>query len=710
MIQPQAFRPGWQCHRWNRLFPLALLLLCGGLNAAAQPADPDIPQSSVGDSSLRRFRFGVATGPQFLLFDPLDVYRTGDGCGTFVGDVVRPFGRLYLETPADSLEQFWLTSSLIVRDLSATMQATPVAYPVRKPGGGETEVIKQDRMEMSLLSVGAQIGLLWEVFPNWRVGAAPAIAWLSSSSQQQTEQIVEPLGYVFSETNGNTRPVDGNRIDVNPFQFDFSVWGSVRLPIGERLALQPELGVTLPLVSFSRDIPWSSVALSASIGITYELLVKREIPPSFPPIIDPEPPQPPRPPQPPIATGDSPYLRATITARGIDAEGKEYDNPIIEVEEARWSESIPILPYIFFDSGAATIPGRYQLLADRNAAAAFSADSLIGVTALSLHQQLLNVIGQRLQQNPGVNLSVVGTRSADETANPAQLGRQRALAVRRYLASVWGIDSARIAYTAAPAPASPSSEETAAGRQENRRAELVFSDEAVNAPVVIRRMARVATPPAVFFYPEFVSDSSIAEWIITVRQGSKVLLRFDGDTATGTIQQRKLWSLADLRLTRDLTPILYHLTARDVTGQVTEAEGEFHVSERRKSREEGETEVREFNIVGFSFNQAELLPRHYLQLQEIARQIAPGAQIQIDGYTDLIGDPDRNNRLATQRADNVRDALNGMIVRGSAARPAAIASVGHPPAEHPYDDSLPEGRMLSRMVRLTVSWQAKSEE
>lgn len=700
MTQQQAFRLGQQGRRWDRLLTLACVLLCGALNAAAQPAEPELHQSSVGDSSLRRFRFGMATGPQYLLYDPLDVYRTGNGCGTFIGDVARIFGRLYLETPADSLEQFWLTSSLVVRDLSASMDATPVAYPVRKPGGGETEVVKQDQMEMSLLSVGAQIGLLWEVAPNWRLGAAPAIAWLSSSGQQQTERIVEPLGFVFSETNGNIRPVEGNRVDVNPFQFDFSVWGSARFPIGEHFALQPEFGLTLPLTSYSRDVQWNSIALTASIGITYELLVKREIPPSFPPL-EPELPQPP---QPPISTDTTPYLSATITARGINAEGKEYENPIIEVEEALWSESIPILPYVFFDSGSATIPERYQLISDQNAASAFSTDSLIGVTALSLHQQLLNVIGQRLQQNPGVNLSIVGTRSADETINPDQLSRQRALAVRQYLLTVWGIDSARIAYTASPRPASPSNEETAEGRQENRRAELVFSDEALNAPVVIRRMTRVATPPAVFFYPEFVSDSSIAEWTITVRQGSKILLRFDGDTATGMMQQRKLWSLSDLRLTRDFTPILYHLTARDITGQVAEAEGEFRVTERRKNREERRTEVREFNIVGFNFNQAELLPRHYSQLQEIARQIGPGAQIQIDGYTDLIGDPDRNSRLATQRADNVRDALNGMIVRGNAPRPVSIASIGHLPAEHPYDDTLPEGRMLSRMVRLTVSW------
>ena len=707
MTEWQAFRLGQQGRRWDRLLIVVGVLLCGALDAAAQPAKPKEDQSSVGDSSLRRFRFGLAAGPQVLLYDPLDVYRTGEGCGTFVGDVVRTAGRLYLETPADSLEQFWLTSALVVRDLSARMNATPVAYPVRKPGGGEAEVVKQDRMEMNLLSVGAQIGLLWEVAPNWRVGGAPTIAWLSSSGQTQTEHIIEPLGYVFSETNGETRPVAGNRVGVNPFQFDFSLWGSARFPIGSHLALQPELGVTFPLVSYSRDVQWKSIALTAAIGITYELLVKRELPPPLPPVADPDPPQPPRQ---PVATGAQPYLQATIAARGIDAEGKEYENPIIEVEEALWSESIPILPYIFFDSGSAAIPERYRMLNGREAAAAFSADSLIGVTALSLHQQVLNVVGQRLQQNPGVNLSVVGTRSGDESAHSDQLSRQRALAVRRYLTTVWGIDSARIAYTAAPRPASPSSEETAEGRQENRRAELVFSDEALNAPVVIRRMARVATPPAVFFYPEFISDSSIAQWTITVRQGSKVLLRFDGDTATGMMQQRKLWSLSDLRLTRDFTPITYHLSARDVTGQVAEAEGKFQVAERRRSREEGQTEVKEFNIVGFNFNQAELLPRHYSQLQEIARQIGPGAQIQVDGYTDLIGDPDRNSRLATQRADNVRDALNGMIVRGNAPRPSAIASVGHLPAEHPYDDSLPEGRMLSRMVRLTISWQMSGGE
>jgi outer membrane protein OmpA-like peptidoglycan-associated protein len=243
------------------------------------------------------------------------------------------------------------------------------------------------------------------------------------------------------------------------------------------------------------------------------------------------------------------------------------------------------------------------------------------------------------------------------------------------------------------------------GNQESRRAEFSFSDPRLAGPVIVRRLAKVATPPAVRFYPEIIADTTVAQWGITVYQGNRELLRFDGSSEPGSLIQRRMWSLTDLRVNRDFTSIGYRLDVRDITGQTAEAKGSFKVTERHRVRPVDSTrlELHEYSLVGFDYNSAELLPRHFAQLEALAKTLTAGSEIRIVGYTDKLGDPDRNRQLSLQRAEVVRDAFTRIKARTKGGAGSTIVVQGLGQQDQVFDNDLPEGRILSRRVRITVS-------
>jgi outer membrane protein OmpA-like peptidoglycan-associated protein len=77
----------------------------------------------------------------------------------------------------------------------------------------------------------------------------------------------------------------------------------------------------------------------------------------------------------------------------------------------------------------------------------------------------------------------------------------------------------------------------------------------------------------------------------------------------------------------------------------------------------------------------------------IARRIGPGSRVSVIGYTDRIGKAEHNRTLARQRAERVAALLP----------PAAGIEVrGADQSEAPYTNDTPEGRFLSRTVRIIV--------
>lgn len=721
------------------------------LPASAQKTSPDSLTVASSPVSPRYLRFGalVALGLSAHSVN-LPIYQGSPDCGIFTDQANgSSFARFSFETPLFPSLGLALTTGAILQSRSVGLAETFNTLS-RHPDGRLDQVVTQHRLDASIVGYGPFAGLLWEPGPNLRFGVAPAFLFLSANDVRQYEEIVAPFGAVFTETNDYQRPTDrGGELQFSSQGVELSFWTGATFSIGKHLRLMPEIGASFLLTSLEQSTPWKTTTGYFGVGLAWQKdrtpetptqpdriaavpdvpATKTDAVPEIPPAVVETPSE-------PIAENGGENGRedgapaetdtvvpgaktasgfwVEISAVGIDQKNVEYANPVIEVREAPWSQSIPLIPYIFFDSGSSAIPARYTLFHTAAEADRFNTDSLIGLTPVSLHRHLLNVLGQRLRARPEVAVTIVGTTSEEEGKSPQEqqmLAEQRGQAVQHYFREIWGIDERRITVIAGR-PTNPSSEETADGRGENRRAEFLFDGESLARPVVVERLARIASPPAIKFYPRLYKDSgatvNVVDWHITVVQGEKELLRIEGAKNDSLTFERKYWSLGDMRITRDLTPIRYRLEVQDANGQIAAAENSFTVREHTTRLPEEDSdlnlEITEFLLVGFAYNSAELRPAHIAEIHEIARTAEMGAWVDVTGFTDRVGDASRNYELAMERAQVVVDTLGA--VRSRLSLPeipiAAVRGFGRA-GEGIFDNNFPEGRIFSRMVRVTVN-------
>jgi outer membrane protein OmpA-like peptidoglycan-associated protein len=649
----------------------------------------------VEDTSIRHIRLGAAPGVGW------NFYKASfpSVCAEFQDATARGAGfTLFFEVPPfGSLPSLLFSSHLRALNLSADFASGLTAYQGSKVDQNGQRVFytinKQQHFKSGITGVGLSVGPLWKLdflpLPGLRLGPEITAIALQQGRLEQTEEIVGSANDVFAGGEGQSRPVDGARLTLNPFALDAGLSLGMMIQLDRRWSIYPEVRGNLLLTSLAKDFDWKGGSILMSLGAAYDFAPEPDSTPQPPPVEQPPPPH-------------SPYLAATITARGIDKEGKEYADPVIEIEEAPWVDIVPIIPYVFFDRGSSTIPARYVQLAGREEADRFSVDSLERISPLDIHWQGLNVLGSRLRQHPEADVTVSGGISSDEDEGES-LALERAGAIRRYLTEIWGIDPTRI--RVASDSVGLSSEATEDGRQENRRAELNFTNNGITGPVVIRRTARVASPPAILFYPDIVADTTVAAWNITIFQGDKDLLRFEGTGQRQSLRQNRSWSLSDLRVNRDLSDVGYRLDVVDVVGTRAFAEGSFRVAERVTERNDSlaHRQLIEFGLVGFNYNSADLLPVHRNRLLEVADSITDGVQIRIAGYTDRMGDPGHNRELALARAQTVSDALQSTLQNLHRPLPVILSVEGLGGDNPPFNNDLPEGRILSRMVQITIS-------
>ncbi len=639
----------------------------------------------------------------------LDIYQGFSGCGVFSeGVVIRPEGRFYLERPLFEVAGIPvdLYTALSWQDRSIALSER-FSAPGRTSSGEDRTIVTRHRYEASMIGLGALLGLAVEPIPGVRLGAAPSLHFVADGESRQYEEIVSPLGATFTDTELTERPVDRNgELIYRSFVPGLSLWGGLRVPVSRDFGLQPEIGADFDLLPIEESYDWRTTTYRLGISLFREKISPPDQPLQAPPppivaVLEPTTPPAPEVPVDTVVTvaEETPYLEARIVAFGLDSAGQKYPDPIIEITEAPTTRTIPLIPYIFFDSGSASIPGRYLLFDHPSGTRDFSLDSIVDLRPMLVHHHLLNIIGDRLRLRPEVSMTIVGTRSRDETT--PDLARARADSLRAYFVNVWGINPRRLLFTSGE-PQNRSSEGTAEGRAENRRAEFRFDGEALLSPVMIERLARIASPPAITFEKEVYADTTLASLVVLVTQGEKELLRFvEGESAPGA--SSRFWPLSDLRVNRDLTPVRYRFEVTDVTGQVAVDESEFRVLERVTRADEAQVEINEYLLAGFVYNSAEVSPAHTSAIYEIARVAGQSAWIEIAGFTDEVGDEETNRRLAVERAENVAARLRKAREELGLVRPVEIVirGSGEPDASE-FDNDLPEGRIFSRMVRVTM--------
>jgi outer membrane protein OmpA-like peptidoglycan-associated protein len=526
----------------------------------------------------------------------------------------------------------------------------------------------------------------YELFPRLHVAFGPHVGYVSRASFEQSEELDANTPVRFAN-GGTSRLILSAPFDqgdamatTRNLRLGATAQVSYEFPIAKRVDLAPEVAFTMPFTSVLSSFSWSINMLRAGIRVTYEFSS------------DPPPPAPVEAPPPapaPVATLMPPYVLLDVTATAADGSSDAVSEVVLS--EARSFDVVPLLPNVFFDSLSAALPARYVRRTGRTSGFAPAA---LGGDVLTVYHDILNIIGQRLQQRPSATLSIMGHREPQSGEIDAALAMQRAEAVRDYLVATWGIDAGRLLVASRELPQRPSNRTVADGRDENRRVELSTNDPAIMAPVR-RTSTRASIAPSPIRVLPTVAPEGPAQVRVVAADGTTLR---EETVATGSQMQ---WS-ADPATVAGLIGRGH----RRVTVTATSGEGDMRrearhvIGLRRHRSEDGASEadtIRErHRLVFFGFDDDRISAIDQQHMDALQARLRTSSKITVTGYTDRIGDAGYNTGLSTRRAVRVANTLRERIV------PEVVRERGAGP-ELIHDNNLPEGRMYNRTVVIDVA-------
>lgn len=508
--------------------------------------------------------------------------------------------------------------------------------------------------------------------------AGPSIGIPLSGSVRESEAILSPSNATFPGRTQEQEIAEGTGdLDDLGVRVGIGVGVAYRLPLGRRFFFEPSLGMDLGLTSVQPG--WSPLLLRGGIGIGYAAI------PEPAPVVEPPP---------LVVEPEEPVQRDVPFTADLSIQAAPASLPV-EFRRQIVARYVPQLPVIFFDQNSSSIASRYQQMTKDEASR--SDDFTVFAEAESIHHQMLNIIGHRLRPDVQTRVIITGATSTDED-NREKLAKERAETVARYLEEIWGIKRSRITVRSRLEPALPSNSRYAEGREENRRVELEFSDDAVQRPIQVRMVEPVTEPRAIPFRVSASSPLGIERWRVAIAGANGWTLKeLEG---TGTLSELITWELTSADRERVIAGkgIRYSLSVFDSIGRsVSTVQHALPVAidttisiMTTAGRPDNSAE---FLLVTFDFDRADLTRQGRRELEPILDRIGPGSRVEIVGYTDRVGDQEHNMTLAAERAQKIASHIPKGI---------PVEHRGASPDEAPYGNGTPEGRFLSRTVRVVV--------
>ena len=498
------------------------------------------------------------------------------------------------------------------------------------------------------------------------------------------EELVAPSGAVFTDTKTTERNVRSGAMpqSVATTFYGISAIGlDIALATTQRWRLTPEVSLAYGFSSLTSATKWNMIVPSIGFRISYEF---GSVPNS-----------PPTPRSVPVQkTTPTPPAIATKTEAPVSGSSKEdaikHDVVVranvrdkLRIEEIEEERFLPILPYIFFDASSSTIPSRY-----------ITRDTVrsgtTAISAVAFHHRVLPILAQRLRQYPTANITLVGTTSADEADSTVALARARSVAST--LTEAFGISAKRIMVRARRLPGNAS---VAAGSEgpladeENRRVEIVTTNEEVVAPYRIADTIATMTPPKIVIEASSTGDLPIRNWSVRVNDvrvdSSSKAFASPIEYAPDDAGAQALMRDGNLRVVLAST----HQGER-VSDTLSVAVDAIRLTDKRRERR-NDSIVERYELVVFPFRRADLSAEHRRILKFVRSRIGTTARITVEGCTDVIGSTDDNRRISLDRARAVAAEL-----------PGAVTVIGRGEPEVTVPQQLPEERMLERVVRITA--------
>ncbi len=381
-----------------------------------------------------------------------------------------------------------------------------------------------------------------------------------------------------------------------------------------------------------------------------------------------------------------------------DNAGKSYPLEKVKLEDFQYTEQFPLVPYVFFDENSEKPNTKTTILAQEPKTGEFTIKTL-EPDAVLINNKTLDIIGSRLKESTNSELTITGTNDNKAEKKDKSLSLKRAEWAKDYLVKNYEINPDRINVKSIGLPEKASSSNVEDGIEENRRIEFSSSNPKILEPIIMQsENQRLASPNLIEFVPIAESKDSLAKWKLEIYQGSKLLREFEGTGNSKPLQ----WVIYPNELMNKQVPVDYTFTAETYRGVKKSANGtvptEYYSISRKKSEELPDKSISKYSLMLFDFDKYEISEKDMAIINEyIIPAIKYNSSVQIFGYTDRIGEDKYNKKLATQRAEAVRDLLKSKI------KTANIEVIGVGEGNFIFDNDLPTGRQLSRTVQVYVS-------
>lgn len=514
---------------------------------------------------------------------------------------------------------------------------------------------------------------------------------LIRKSYTYSEQLVDASHVRFlGESDPRSRNNSSDAISQpNPLYLGAMGSLSADIPVGSdgSILISPEIGYVLGLTNITDNTSWKVSIVRFGLALKYAF-------PQSDPIPDPDPD-----PDPPIV---KPRDTAIVDAVAIDSTGQAHPTAVIQVEGHPSTVMYPLVNAIFFDENQDRIPTRYKKLLPEQTAT-FNIESIPASTLdvgdlvrLGVQEeippayyQLLNIVGQRMRDNPNATIKLIGYRTKHESGQPA-LAARRARVLREYLTDVWRISSDRIRDTTVAAgkynedPTKPFRSDV---QQDFQRVEITSSLPAILDPIIVERN-RVITPPSLRLSQKSTVHAGAKEWTLTVMHQGKPLFEKHG---TGMPLSTVDVDLRGKQLSEGT--ISSRLEVRDSNGVDIVSE-QHHLSVQKVVDDKSDAIRRDdYRILTFGFDEDKIDEPSRRYLEVIKDRVKTTSSIMVIGYADKIGETDSNKILSDRRTQTIKHQLTqwGFNVHSSAAGEKWF-----------YNQVLPEGRFYNRFAHILV--------
>jgi outer membrane protein OmpA-like peptidoglycan-associated protein/Tol biopolymer transport system component len=375
------------------------------------------------------------------------------------------------------------------------------------------------------------------------------------------------------------------------------------------------------------------------------------------------------------------------------------------IREQKTIELFALLPMVFFDAGNGALPSRYVMFTSPQQTQGFSEDTITSTP--NAYYNYLNIIGLRMRNNPTTKISLTGTNSQDvDNEMSLDLSRQRAESFKKYLVEIWGIQPERISVEARKLPESPTLPTTPEGIAENRRVELSSDSWEIIHPVLHNsNVKRPDAPTGGFTWSNGLRDNTIQSRALEISyQGKKWNEITDLGALSNTSTGGYNWRSSDGKLPsgEDNMSVQLKVTSkdgRDVLSNVDQISvKQFSLSSVVAEHLADKTRET-YNLILFTYNKSDMGKWNHKILDEyVYNRIEPNSDVSVNGYTDILGTEDYNDRLSTNRANAVKADIAGHIK----GRVKSLTAHGYGKTQPLYPNDLPEGRYYNRTVQVLV--------